>query len=337
MMAPRHSPRATSAITKAFLAVSISFLGLQLPAGAQVDASSPVAQIDALNGTFGKHDGKRASHAKGFCAQGDFTPAAKLDTFVKSPLFSQKKMDATVRFSIGGGNPGASDKSRSVRGLGARISGGGETYDLVLISEPVFFASTPESFVSFLQARVPDPATKKPDPAKVAAHNAKYPEAKNQPALLASHPAPYSYATTPYYSTNAFIFKAANKTEQHARIVVEPAAGTRYLTEQEEQSLPDLFLENELNSRLAAATAEFTIYAQLPAPGDSLTDSSQPWQGSQRVALGKLRVLNVAPQSTCDGLVFMPVTLPSGITPSDDSILKARAPAYAVSLGRRSN
>jgi catalase len=32
----------------------------------------------------------------------------------------------------------------------------------------------------------------------------------------------------------------------------------------------------------------------------------------------------------------MPVTLPTGITPSDDSILAARAPAYAVSFGRRS-
>ncbi|MRW85446.1 catalase [Pseudoduganella sp. FT26W] len=337
MSSSRTHPGAGNPIIQAFLAVSLAFFGLQLPASAQVDPGNPAAQIDALNGTFGKHPGKRASHAKGFCGKGDFTPATRLDSFVSGPFFAQKTMGATLRFSVGGGNPAASDKSRSVRGLGARISGAGETYDLVLISEPVFFAATPASFVSFLDARVPDPVTKKPDPAKIAAHNARYPEAKNQPALLAAHAAPYSYATTPYYSTNAFVFQAADNTRRHARIVVEPAAGTRYLTDDEEKSLPDLFLENELNARLSARPAEFTIYAQLPAPNDPLTDASQPWSGKERVTLGKLRVLSVAGQETCDGLVFMPVTLPTGVAPSDDSILTARAPAYAVSLGRRAN
>lgn len=328
--------KTASPVTQAFLAASMAFFGIQLPASAQVDPSSPLAQVDALNDTFGAHEGKRASHAKGFCAQGDFTPAARLDKFVKSPLFAQKNVPATIRFSIGGGNPAAADKSRSVRGLGVRLAGGGETYDLVLISEPVFFAATPASFISFLQARVADPATKKPDPAKIAAHNAQYPEGKNQPALLAAHPAPYSYVTTPYYSANAFVFQAADKRKQHARIVVEPADGTRYLTEEEEKTLPDLFLENELKARLDTKPAEFTIYAQLPAAADPLTDSSQPWAGKERVALGTLRVKGLATQDSCNGIVFMPVTLPSGMAPSDDPILTARAPAYAVSLGRRS-
>ena len=325
--------KSTCPAVKAVLLLSLPLLAL--PALAQIDPASPVAQVDALNGVFGKHEGARGSHAKGFCAKGDFTPAAKLGGFVKSPLFEQKKLDTILRFSIGGGNPAAPDKSRSVRGLAIRMAGGGDSYDLVLISEPVFFAATPASFVSFLQARVADPVTKKPDPVKIAAHNAMYPEGKNQPALLAAHPAPYSYASTPYYSANAFIFQAANKSKQHARIVVEPADGTRYLTDEEEKSLPDLFLEDELKARVAAKPAEFTIYAQLPAKIDPLTDSSQPWAGTEKVALGKLRVTGIAAQDSCNSLVFMPVTLPKGVTPSDDSILLARAPAYAVSLGRR--
>lgn len=320
----------------AILAASLLILNQQLPAAAQADTPGPAAMVDALNGTFGKHAGKRASHAKGFCAQGDFTPAREIARFVTSPLFTQSKVDATVRFSIGGGNPGVSDKSRSVRGMSMRLTGGGETYDLLLISEPVFFAATPASFVSFLEARVPDPATKKPDPAKVAAHNAKYPDGKNQPALLAAHAAPASYATTPYFSNNAFVFHGKGKAAaQHARIIAEPAVGTRYLTDDEEKTMPDLFLENELGQRLAARPVEFTLVAQLPAAGDSLTDPSQQWQGGGRVTLGTLRVNALSAQS-CDGIVFMPVTLPAGITPSDDSILAARAAAYAVSLGRRS-
>jgi catalase len=321
-------------VKPAILAAGILLLNQQVPAAAQADGPGPAALVDALNGTFGKHAGKRGSHAKGFCARGDFTPARSAAQFVNSPLFAQSSVDASIRFSIGGGNPGVSDKSRSVRGLSMRLTGGNETYDLLLISEPVFFAATPASFVSFLEARVPDAATKKPDPAKVAAHNAKYPDGKNQPALLAAHAAPASYAATPYFSTNAFVFEGTGGAKQHARIVAEPDEATRYLSEEEEKTLPDSFLEAELTQRLAAKPVEFTIYAQLPAAGDSLIDSSQQWQGSGRVALGKLRVRALDGQS-CDGIVFMPVTLPAGITPSADPILAARAPAYAISLGRR--
>jgi len=316
------------------LAISAT-LALSTAAAAQAAQPSPSDLIDALNGTFGKHAQKRASHAKGFCAVGEFTPDAKAPAFANSPLFRQKSATAQIRFSIGGGNPGVSDKSRSVRGLSFRLSGGGETYDLLLISEPAFFAATPESFVSFLQARVPDPATKKPDAAKVAAHNEAHPDGKIQPALLAAHAAPQSYATTPYFSTNAFVFTGSDKQAHHARIVAQPEAGTHYLSDEQEKSFPDQFLQEELSQRLGAGKVRFTITAQLPAAGDSLVDSSQVWKGASHVTLGTLTVSSLA-DDACDGLVFMPVTLPASIAPSDDPILQSRAAAYAVSLSRRS-
>jgi len=317
------------------LAISAT-LALSAAATAQAAQPSPSDLVDALNNTFGKHAHKRASHAKGFCAVGEFTPAAKAASFADSPLFRQKNANVQLRFSIGGGNPGVSDKSRSVRGMAMRISGGGETYDLLLISEPAFFAATPESFVSFLQARVPDPATKKPDPAKVAAHNEAHPDGKIQPALLAAHAAPQSYATTPYFSNNAFVFTGSDRKQQHARIVVQPEAGTHYLSEEQEKSLPDQFLHDELAQRLGSGKLRFAIEAQLPAAGDSLVDPSQVWQGASRVTLGTLTVTALAEEGSCDGIVFMPVTLPASIAPSDDPILQSRAAAYAVSLARRS-
>jgi catalase len=293
--------------------------------------------VDALNGTFGSHAGKRASHAKGFCAVGEFVPARRAGDFAHSPLFAEKSVPATVRFSVGGGNPAASDKSRSVRGMSMRLAGGGETYDLLLISEPVFFAATPESFVSFLQARKADPATGKPDPARIAAHNARFPDGTRQPALLAAHAAPASYATTPYFSNNAFQFESRQGGRQPARIIFEPQAATRYLDAEGEKNLPDLFLQEELEKRLAGAPVGFTMVAQLPAPGDSLTDPSVAWQGAGRVELGQLTIKALAPQSLCDDMVFMPVALPASISPSDDPILLSRAAAYAISKARRSN
>ncbi|MYM22638.1 catalase [Duganella sp. FT135W] len=301
----------------------------------RASAPTPATMIDALNNTFGKHVGKRASHAKGFCVHGQFTPAPDSAQFVSCPLFSTGPMDATARFSVGGGNPGVSDKSRSVRGLAMRVAGGGESWDLVLISEPVFFAATPESFVSFLAARIPDPHTQKPSPEKITAHTAAYPDGALQPALLASHAAPLSYATTPYFSNNAFLFKSACGQEQYARIIVTPVAGTYYLSEEDESNLPDVFLEDEFKARLQNEPVQFEIVALLPAETDSLTDPSQRWAGAGRISLGRLRITAIAEAGACDGMVFIPVNLPSGIETSEDPILLARAAAYGISLSRR--
>ena len=276
------------------------------------DEAEPDAteMVNALNRVFGAKPGVRASHAKGFCAKGEFTPDAQAGRFVKGPMFATNSpVPASIRFSIGGGNPGISDKSRSARGLAVHLTHPKEAYDLVLISEPVFFAATPKSFVSFLDARIADPVTRKPNPEKIAAHNSRYPEGKLQGSLLAA--------------------------QQWARLVVEPNAGTQYLNDAEEKDHPDNFLEAELQQRLAKAPATFTIYAQLAGPNDSLTDPSQQWSGTSRVALGNLKVLEVAAKAECDGMTYVPTTLPEGIVPSADPLLQIRAAAYAVSLSRR--
>jgi catalase len=178
--------------------------------------------------------------------------------------------------------------------------------------------------------------TRKPDPERIAAHNRAYPDGTRQPALLAAHAAPSSYASTPYFSNNAFVFQGGAG-KNTARLVVEPLLGTQYLSADDEQHFPDLFLQAELEARLGHGPVEFDLWAQLPAPSDSLTDPSQPWVGAGKVRLGRLRVLSLAGDSACDGMVFSPLNLPAAITPSDDPILAARAAAYDVSRARRNN
>ena len=303
---------------------------------AQAAQPTPDQLVDALNGTFGRHEGARASHAKGQCMVAQFEPGAELRRLVPARLFAKPVLEATLRLSIGGGNPKVSDKSRTVRGLSLRVADGGETWDLLMISEPAFFAATPESFVSFLQARVPDPATKKPDPEKIAAHNARFPDGKIQPALLAAHAAPVSYATTSYFASHAFRFVDKAGHGSWVRLIAEPAAGTQYLDAAAEAALPDHFLDDELKQRLARGPVEFTLLAQHPGPADSLVDSSQVWAGNgQRTPLGRLRITAFGDNARCDSMIFVPTQLPPGIEPSDDPILKARAAAYAVSFGRR--
>lgn len=298
-----------------------------------IDTSS-TALVDALNSTFGRHAGRRASHAKGFCATGEFVPAPDATGFVDSAMFAQSRLAATVRFSVGGGNPTASDKARSARGLSMRLTGAGETYDLVMLSEPVFFAATLESFVNFLRARVPNPSTGKPDPDKIAAYQAAFPDGARQPALLASHGAPASYATSAYFSNNAFLFSGSDRKTTPARLVLQPDAGIRHLTTDEEAALPDNFLELELDHRLSRGPVAFTLYAQLPAHGDSLVDPSAFWNGEEKVTLGRLMVAALS-DDECEPISFVPTNLPSAIALTDDPILQARRAAYIVSEHRR--
>lgn len=297
---------------------------------------TPDELIDALNGVFGRHAGMRASHAHGFCAAGEFRPSPQLRQLSRAKLFKATSVPALIRLSIGGGNPKLSDKSRSVRGLAARLQGAGELYDLVMISEPVFFASTPEAFVSFLKARVPDPSTGKPDPERIKAHDRRFPSGRNQPGLLASHAAPASYATTPYFSNHAFRFISSGGQTSEARLLLQPAAGTAYLDSASEAQLPDRFLQAELQERLSRAPVVFTLLAQAPAPSDSLTDPSVPWAGAGTTPLGLLQITSLSPPEACDKTMFVPTVLPDGVEPSDDTLLRARAAAYGVSLVRRS-
>lgn len=296
---------------------------------------TPEQMIDALNDVYGVHEGTRASHAKGQWLAGSFLPSEDLRRICRASLFARANLDVVARASVGGGNPNQSDKSRTVRGLSVHISDAVQAYDLVLISEPVFFAATPQSFISFLEARIPDPATKKPNPARIAEHNAKYPDGKVQAALLAAHPAPASYATTPYYSTNAFKFVDSAGVETWARLVAEPVAGTVYLDEKTETALADNFLDQELKQRLKRAPVEFVLKALLPSKTDSLTDSTQLWEGDRLLTLGRLRLTDAVYANSSDGTVFVPTRLPDGIEPSDDPILKARPAAYAAALARR--
>ncbi|NDI87605.1 catalase [Undibacterium crateris] len=300
------------------------------------DSQPNAAQlVDALNGTFGSHASFRASHAKGFFATGHFYPDASTSKLIDSKFFSEKKLPAIFRFSVGGGNPNISDKSRTVRGMSVEITSKSEKYDMVLISEPAFFAATLESFVSFLKARIPDPITKKPDPVKVAAHAEKYPESKIQPALLASHPAPFSYATTPYFSTNAFGFHTKKENLVWARIQVDPMNPLQYLNEQEEKEMPDNFLKKEFEDRLLSSYIKFNVFAQLQEDGDSLLDPTQIWQGKRKIKLGELHVEKIATSNKDDAIIFFPLQLPKGIRGSNDPILNARAAAYTVSASRR--
>ncbi len=320
-------------------AAAAGLASMMLPVVAQAQVSPPEAQVNALEGLFGKQASFRRSHAKGLCASGYFEGNAVGRSLSTASVFSGEKVPVVARFSLGGGNPKANDKSRSVRALALQFTAAnGEQWLTANISAPMYFVSKPEHFVPFLQVRTPDPATGKPDPAKLKAFNDANPDSLIQGAYLAKAPIPASYGTVSYWSTNAFELVNAKKESQFVRWEFTPDTGTIGLTEEQLKSLPDDFLADELRKRVAAGPVSFAFRVQLADKTDQLTDPTKSWPDSRTVLpIGKLVIdkVEAALGGACDKITFNPLVLPAGIKPSADPVLLARPAPYGVSLGRR--
>lgn len=296
--------------------------------------SNPTATqlVDALNGVFGKHEKMRASHAKGISIKGYFEPSAKAANLLKGSFWQGSSHPLVGRFSVGGGNPKATDKGPTVRGLAVHI---GEAWDLVALSAPVFMVATPAEFVEFLAARRPDPATGKPDPAKVKAFNESCPSAKPQIDYLAKTAVPASYAQAQYWAVNAFQITNPQGEQAYGRWSLIPKAGVVGLSAAELEGKDDHFLLPELTQRLAQGPIEFAIRLQMAQEGDDIRNPTQVWPDhNPHYVMGKIVI--TALDNDSDGRVYDPTRLPEGIGLSPDPILQARSEAYAVSYNRRS-
>ncbi|MFH6783826.1 MULTISPECIES: catalase family peroxidase [Methylobacterium] len=328
----RSLPLLASAAVLASLAAPVS--------AEEVDPGAIVALQFAVSGN---HKGVRASGAKGVCLKGQFTPAADAASLSKAPQFGKSDpampVPVTARFSMGGGNPKVSDKTKpTTRGFAMRMQDPAGDMTFVVISAPVFSTRTPAQLLEFLQVRAPGPDGK-PDPEKIKAFAAKNPETGRQAAWLNARPVPASFAGTDYWAVHTYTLTNAKGEATKARLKLV-AADKATLSDDELKVKPDSFYADELKERLARGPAKFDLVAILPEPGDPTTDATADLPEERRTrTLGTLAITGIEPDSTCDAATFDPVVdLPEGIAgPADDPMFAIRSPAYAVSLSRRSN
>jgi catalase len=320
----------------ASLVMGAAFVGFVPSATAQ--ATGPDKLVDALEGVFGKQAARR-SGAKGVCASGFFVGTPDGRALTSSAIFSGEEIPVIARFSVGGGNPKASDKGKTVRGLALKFNGPrGESWETANISAPVFFANSPENFVKFLEARRPDPATGRPDPVKVKAFNDSHPDAKPQIDWLAKAPVPASYATVNYWGANAFEFITPANKKVFGKWMFEAASGQKGLSDDELKQLGDDFLADELRKRAADKSIAFNFNVQIAEQGDVVNDATVPLPANRKVVTaGRLVIdkVEAGPGGACDKITYNPLVLPKGVGPSADPTLVARPASYGISLSRR--
>lgn len=301
---------------------------------------SPAEVVDAINELTGTHPGHRAAHAKGTLCAGTFKAAPAAAALTRAAHMQGDTLRATVRFSNGGGDPGAPDYATEGRGMAVKLYlDDGTRTDLVGLSLPVFFARTPADFFEFTQARKPDPATGQPDMEKLGAWLGKHPEAGPAIQAAVTAPPPASYAQCLYNGIHAFRWVTADGESRFIRYRWEPEAGAAGLSAEEAKALGPDYLQEEILERLSAGPAAFRLVVTLAELGDSVDDPTEPWPHEREsVDVGRLELTGPETEREKDGdvLVFDPTRVVDGIELTEDPILRFRHHAYAVSVERRS-
>lgn len=300
---------------------------------------TPQAMVDTAESSGFQQPGFRRAHSKGICIAGSFAPTPEAARLSTARVFAQAATPVLGRFSNPGNDPHAADSKAAVRGMALQLkTDDGQEWRMAMNSFPFFAASTPEGFQAMNAARLPDPVTGKPDPEKMRAVLARYPEIKKFMDWSKSAATPDSLANTRFNGVNAFLLTDAGGRTRAVRWSMRPrtpfvAADPAQLAKADRD-----FLATDLDRRLAAGPLQWDLVMQFAEAGDPIDDPSRPWPDTRpEVIAGTLTLTDAQPQAKgpCRDLNFDPLILPTGITASKDPVLHARSSVYSVSFNRR--
>jgi catalase len=299
-----------------------------------------VQLVEAMRALAGLHPGFRPVHAKGIVCSGTFRSAPDALRVSRAPHLQGQPVPTVMRFSNASGNPDVHDGLANTRALAVKFQlPDGKNADILANSIEGFPVRTPEEFLAFLRAQLPDPVTGRPVPDAVPRFLGSHPAARAFVERLMQKPVPASYGQASYHAEHAFLFTAVDSTSRFGRYRWVPDAGEAYLSPNDASTRSANFLREELESRLRNGPVVFRLLLQLAAESDPTDDVTVLWPADRRlVELGRLQVTGISQTGAADErrLVFDPTNLTDGIDLSADPILLARSAAYSISYDHRS-
>ena len=300
---------------------------------------TPQAMADTAEASGSPQPGFRRAHSKGICIAGTFAPTPAAAQLSTARVFSQASTPVLGRFSNPGNDPHAPDNKAAVRGMALQLkTDDGQEWRMAMNSFPFFASSTPEGFQAMNVARLPDPATGKPDPEKMKAVLANHPEIARFMAWSKNAPTPDSLANTRFNGVNAFRLIDVQGRERAVRWSMRPHAPFVAADPERLKSASRDFLGEDLDRRLAAGPLQWDMVMQFAAPGDPIEDPSKAWPDTRpETRVGTLTLVRAEAQAggPCFDLNFDPLILPKGIVATADPVLHARSAVYSVSFNRR--
>lgn len=301
---------------------------------------TPGRLVDTFERVNGPHPGFRRNHAKGVSVSGYFEANGVGTRVSKASVFRPGRVPVVGRFALAGGMPYAPDGVATVRSMALRFSlPNGEEWRTGMNNIPVFVVNTAEAFNEQLQAMAPDPATKKPNPEKVAAFIAKHPEFARAIGAIKAQAPTSGFEDSTYNSLNAFELTndAGSVTKVRWSMVPVKPVGHLPALPPGAAAAPN-FLFDALIEKVKAQPLRWRLVLTLGQAEDSTKDATLAWPDSrERVDVGTLTIDHVEGEATGTArtINFDPLVLPNGIAGSDDPLLSARSAAYAQSFTRR--
>lgn len=274
---------------------------------------------------------KKINHTKGFCALGAFVPDPKAARRFDIPLLREKAIPTQARFSLGGGDSNASDKSK-IRGLALKMTGATDSFETVLLNTEINFAKDPDELGTYFALRLPKNG--KVDTEKLAYYTENIDSFKQYAQYMQKLGITPSVANTAYHSIHTFYVQEGKKWIA-ARWKFVPTEGERALSEAEMETLGDDFLEQDFKARIAKAPIAYTMLLVLANAGDSTDKTTALWSGKHtEIPLGTLTI-DTFTGGDCNRDVFLPNILPRGIGAPKDPLFDVRNAVYGITFGRR--
>jgi catalase len=296
--------------------------------------------VETMRALAGPRPGFRPVHAKGIVCAGTFRGTPQARDVSRAVHLQGPPVPTVIRFANANGNPDVHDGVANTRSLAVKFQlPDGKKADILANSVEGFPVRTPEEFLAFLRAQLPDPATGQPAPDAVPRFLGNHPAARAFIERLMQKPVPASYGQASYHAEHAFRFTSADTTSRFGRYHWVPEARETYLSPDQASKRNANFLREELESHLRTAPVAFRLMLQLAAEGDPTDDVTALWPADRTmVELGRLEVTSVSATSANDErrLVFDPANVTDGIDLSADPILLARSSAYSISYEHRS-
>jgi len=299
---------------------------------------SPNRFVDALEANSGHFPGFRRAHSKGICFSGGFVASSAARSLSSATVFDGSLVPLIGRFALANGNPYSNDAKTPVRSMALSLRPAhGDEWRMANNGTPGLPFGTPEAFYQLVLAGTPDPRTGKPDPEKMRQYVAAHPEFTAFGERLKAHPFSSGFADDSYGGIDGFIFVAPDGTRRLVRWSMQSEDPFTSFSPAQAEGKSANYAFEDLIARVARGPVKWKLVATLAEPGDPNV-ATELWPEERRhVELGEVTVDHVESEApgNCRDVNFDPLTLPSGIEPSDDPLPFARSAVYSTSFRRR--